>query len=74
MYRQLRQCQVPVLHGVCPTLRGFQYTRIEQFEQAVLVGEAAFGFGQFAKLPMHRFDRIGGVDSGAHVVRVFEVR
>jgi len=38
MYRQLRQCQVPVLHGVCPALRGFQYTRIEQFEQAVLVG------------------------------------
>lgn len=56
MDRQLRQRQIPILHGTSPSLCGIQHTGIQQFEQTIFVGKATFSLGEFAKLP--GFDRV----------------
>ena len=71
--RQLRQRQIPIPDGVRPALVCIEYTSVEQLEQAVLVGDAALGFGQPPKLAMHRLPRVGRVNRLAHVIRVLEV-
>lgn len=71
--RQLRQRQIPVLHRVRPALGCLQHTGVQQLKQTVFVREAAFGLGQLAELSMHGLDRIGRVNRGAHVIRVFKI-
>lgn len=73
MNGQLRQGQVPVLHGVGPPCGCFQHAGIEQFKQAVFIGEPTLGFGEFAELAMHGLNGIGGINGFADVVRVLEV-
>ena len=46
----LRESQVPVLYGMRPAFRGIEYAGIEQLEQAVFIGKAPLGFGQFFAL------------------------
>jgi len=57
--RQLRQRQIPILNRVRPALGRLEYTGVEQLEQAVLVGEAALGFGQLPlrqdSCPLNRY-------------------
>ena len=61
MNNQLRQRQVPVLDWPGPAFGGFEYSSIKKFQQAILIGKAAFGFSKLTKLTMNRLYRIGGV-------------
>ena len=57
----------------CPLLAGAVDAHVQQFQEALIVREAAFGLGQFSKLAMHCLDGVGGVNDAPDVVRIFEV-
>ena len=70
---QLGQGNVPALDRHRPLLAGNLNPEIKQFQQTVLVREAALGFGQFLELAMNCFDGVGGVYHPENFLRVFEI-
>ena len=68
---QLGQGNVPALDRHGPFLAGILNPRIRQFQQTILVREAALGLGQLA---VHSFDGVRCVNYPATIWRVLEVR
>lgn len=62
------------MDGHCPFLCYLPYHQIKEFQQRLFGGESPFSLGDFAHLPVHPLDGIGGVDHPAHITVVFEER
>ena len=57
----------------CPFLAGILNPHIQEFQQAVLIGESPFGLGQFPKLTVNRLNGISRIDNTPDVIRKLEI-